>query len=86
MSVCLIVGVEDNTFTNKSTGELVRSSILHVVYDRSSEKGLNGQRVESLKVFFDTSNIIPGKKYDLVWGCKRYGNKAYAQLEKVVPV
>lgn len=86
MGKCLIVGVEDNTFTNKSTGELVRSSILHVVHDVSNERGLNGQRVESIKVFFDTSNIRPGKHYDLVWGCKRYGNKAYAQLEKVSPV
>lgn len=88
MSKCLLVGIEENNYTDKRNGELVESSILHVVHDKPAraDKLLRGQRVESIKVRFDVSDLQCGKKYDLVYGSVRYGNKSYAQLEDLVLV
>lgn len=88
MSKCLLVGIENNNFTNKNTGELVNSTILHIVYDKAarSEAGFRGQRVEALKVFFDANDLIIGKRYEIIWGSVRYGNKAYSRVEDIQPI
>ena len=88
MSKCLLVGIEENNWTDKKSGEFVESSILHVVHDKPAraEKTLRGQRVESIKVRFDVSDLQIGKKYDLVYNAVRFGSRSYAQLEDLVPV
>lgn len=88
MSKCLLVGIEKNDWTDKKTGELIVSNILHVVHDKPARAvpELRGQRVESIKVKFDCSDLQIGKKYDLVYNAVRFGTRTYAQLEDLVPV
>lgn len=88
MSKCLLVGIEENNWTDKKSGEYVESSILHVVLDRPAraDKGLRGQRCESIKVRFDVSDLKIGQKYDLVYSSVRFGTRSYAQLEDLIPV
>lgn len=88
MARCMLMGIEDNRYTRKDTGELVESSILHVAYEKPAraEQGLKGARVESIKVMFDVSDLQIGFKYDLVYEARRFGNKSYAQLVDIIPV
>lgn len=88
MSKCLLVGIEENNWTDKKSGEFVESSILHVVHDKPAraDKALRGQRCESIKVRFDVSDLQIGHRYELVYSSVRYGNRSYAQLEDLVPV
>ena len=88
MSRCMLMGIEDNRYTKKDTGELVESSILHVVYEKPAraEQGMKGARVECIKVYFDVSDLQIGMKYDLVYEARRYGARSYALLVDVIPV
>lgn len=88
MSKCLLVGIEKNDWTDKKTGELIVSNILHVVHDKPARAvpELRGQRVESIKVKFDCSDLQIGKKYDLIYEAVKYGTRTYANLTDLVPV
>lgn len=88
MSKCLLVGIEENNYTDKKTGELVESNILHVVHDKParSDRTLRGQKVESIKVKWDCADLAIGKRYDLIYEAVRYGMKSYAQLADMVLV
>lgn len=86
MSKCLLVGIEENNWTDKKSGEFVQSSILHVVLDKPArlDPKLRGQRVESIKVRFDVSDLQVGKRYELIYESVRYGTRSYAQLADFV--
>lgn len=88
MAKCVLVGIEKNDFTNKSTGEFVSCSILHVVWDkpRLGDPKLTGQRVEPIKCFFTLPQLTIGKHYDIIYGAVTMGNKSYARIEDIVPI
>lgn len=88
MGKCLLVGIEKNDWTDRNSGELIRSSILYVVHDKPSRpvSELRGQRVEAIKVRFDCNDLQVGQKYDLVYEAVRFGSKSYAQLSDLIPL
>lgn len=64
MTKCEVVGIEDVSFTNKESGELVRGRKIHATYDLPVKEGVEG--IGAIQAFLFTEEAFRVEMGDIV--------------------
>lgn len=89
MNKLLLVGIKDEPYVSKTTGELVRSRELHFISEPPEQKSdtFRGREVMTQRCNFDVSGLTLMAWYEPVWQVKQFKTGQFAFLAdlKLVP-
>lgn len=86
----IILGIENNSYINKETGELKESKKVYVLWERQAipDKNLQGNScsVENLSVSSLPEGVVVGAKCDFVYDIRPTSKGTFARLANIIPL
>ena len=86
----IILGIENNSYTKKETGELKESKKVYVLWERQAipDKNLQGNSCSVENLFISTlpNGVVVGAKCDFIYDIRSTSKGTFARLANIVPV
>lgn len=87
MNKVIILGIRDESYADKKTGELKHARELHMMLPQPQQPqdGFRGNKVQTCLVKFDVSGIELNKVYIPEWELQQFGAKQSLTLIGLTP-